>query len=382
MRRVLLLSYRYAEADANTIRHQSLVRYLRDNDVLVDIVGKTELKNKLEDGITYTQVSRFRDFSFSKLILFFRLFFCHLYLISNNGIKLYVQYVAEAAYAYEIIRKLFKKNKYDACLVGIVPSEFYLIVSLIKNKCWTVLDISDPLYKNAFFDKEGHPSNKKIESKALTCADRIIVMNEMTIKLYTEEMGIDANKMVYLPPATDSSGYVRDKSFHYSIDKNIHMIYSGTLYNNYRDLCEVEKALEMTHHIKLDVVTKPGFVDKKKIHYHKWMSHKDIVSAYQNYDLLLFVDNFYGYQVPSKIFELIATNKPVLFVYDQRNVYLYNLLKDQKGIYFVENNHLKIKDILEKIQKEKSLEVHYTIDLYPYSQNYINEKIMKELFLN
>jgi glycosyltransferase involved in cell wall biosynthesis len=282
----------------------------------------------------------------------------------------------------EKILYLFRKNKYDACLIGVLPWEFYFIVPFIKEKCRTVLDISDPLYKNAFFDKGKSPLYKKMEGKALRCADNVIVMNEMTIDMYVEEMGVDRNKLIYLPPATDTSGYLRNQYRKFCLDKPIKLLYSGALYPGYRDLYEVVKALDSVNGYQLDVVTRHGYTDTEAVHYHEWMPHEKMVATYQEYDILLFVDNFYGYQVPSKIFELIATNKPILFVYDRRNMYLYNLLKNQQGIIFVENNRDMIKACLEELIRNRHISVNYKIDLTPYSSDYINESLLNVLLVN
>ena len=69
-RRILLLSYRYAESGAIMVRHRSLVTYLCEKGVAVDVVGKTKLIIPLEKGVTYTQVSRFFFSYFYFLVIF------------------------------------------------------------------------------------------------------------------------------------------------------------------------------------------------------------------------------------------------------------------------------------------------------------------------
>jgi len=168
----------------------------------------------------------------------------------------------------------------------------------------------------------------------------------------------------------------------WDMHRPLRILYSGSLYSCYRDLSEVQPALEsLNGEVILDVYTNSICKPKKtnNVFVYDVVPHKQILQLYQEADILLFIDNSYGYQVPSKIFEILAQNKPILFVYDKRNCYFRNMLKGQQGIYFVENHKDLIKECLISLSNIEKIEVNYTIDLHNYSEDAINYQLFCNL---
>lgn len=379
--RVLLIAYPFAGTGANMLRYQSFARYLSENGIMADIIGYYQLKSDLPKGTRYYQIKKRLTLPF--VWYFIRLFVENLFLLQVQSVSQYLNRVALASLTYVMAMELMKNNNYDACFVGIHPWAFYLIIPLLKKHIQTVLDIGDPLYKNAITKKSNYKSNFLFEKRALESADYVVTMNEPTITIMTEEMGIAKSKIQFISPAMNIESYRPNEKKSFSLNKPLRMIYSGSLYQGYRDLNEVQPAIESLNYVFLDVFTNisPKNKSSERVKFHDWIPHNDLLRLYQEYDLLLFVDNNFGYQVPSKIFEIIAQNKPILFVYDKRNVYFYNLLCGQEGIFFVENNREKIANLLTKISRKQSLDVCYTFDLTPFSEETVNRKLLTSLII-
>ncbi len=357
------------------LRYRSLANYLVSKDHKVDVIGYYDLENELENGICYIQIKK--QFSFGALVWFLRLLIAHLYLFKNMNLSRYLNRIGLAAITLALANKLNRANRYESCLISIAPWAYYMIVDRIRKDTRVIVDICDPLYKNAIYPGSDSDANLRLEKRALEVAGLIITVNEPSITIMTGEMRINPNKIRFISPAIHIDQYLCGGKKQYCFCNPISMIYSGSLYEGYRDLNEFIPALESCGGITLDVYTgsKCRPKDTSIVRVHEIIPHQEIVHLYQKFDLLLFVDNFYGYQVPSKIFELIAQNKPIIFVYDKRNVYFYNLLKNQEGIVFVENDRKRIKEALQIILSQRNQVVNYTIDLSKYSEETINNQL-------
>lgn len=376
MKSILLIAYPYAASGANMLRYRSFANHLVKRGYDVDVIGYYELKGDSGDGIRYYKLkARFGiDFIYS----FFVMFFTYTYLIRVQGLKAYVRRVGLASMTYAQAVKLLKRCNYEACLVGVLPWAYYLLIPFMKKYVRTVVDISDPLYKNAINDNSHHPANLRLEREALICADHVVTMNEPTVPIMTGEMGVPSEKISFISPAMNIDTVEIGLPKVFSHDIPLRVIYSGSLYAGYRDLSEIQPAVEsMCGDVVLDVYSNSVYKPKEtpNVHMHRVVEHGQILRLYQQYDVLLFVDNAYGYQVPSKIFELLAQNKPILFVYDTRNHYFRDMLDGQKGIHFVVNKEMQIEKTLRELTRSTHLEVHYNFDLQPYTEDMVNRSL-------
>jgi len=379
-KRILLIAYPFAGTGANMLRYRSFASYLAGKGYHVDVIGYYELIEDLPKGVTYYKIGA--KFSFSNLQIFISLFIQNTYLLRVQGLKSYFKRVGLAALTYSKVLDLLNTFHYEACLVGVLPWAYYLIIPLLKKHIYTVVDIGDPLYKNAINQGSNNYANFRLERDALQSADRVITMNEPTIPIMVNEMGILKDKVAFVSPAMNVENSYNMKKKLWDMHRPLRILYSGSLYSCYRDLSEVQPALEsLNGEVILDVYTNSICKPKKtnNVFVYDVVPHKQILQLYQEADILLFIDNSYGYQVPSKIFEILAQNKPILFVYDKRNCYFRNMLKGQQGIYFVENHKDLIKECLISLSNIEKIEVNYTIDLHNYSEDAINYQLFCNL---
>ena len=381
--RFLFITSSFAlRSGANMLRYRSLASYLVKHGHEVDVIGMYELQEQLEKGISYFQLKRKLSAKF--FIYFFLLFFQNLYLLSTMSFVRYIDRIGLAALTLVEANRFIKKKNYDTCLVSVAPWAYYLIIKHLSKKLRVFIDICDPLYKNALFPKGAYKANLKMEYEALESANVIATVNEPTIKIMTDEMGIAKEKIYFITPSMNVGDNWKRERIDCQFHKPLRLIYSGSLYAGYRDLSEVQPAIELCSDVSLDIYSNSKYQPKKSacIHAHDVVPHDDLLKLYQQYDILLFVDNFYGYQVPSKIFELLVQNKPILFIYDKRNTYFYDMLKGQEGITFVENNQAKIFDAIKMLIKKGGQTINYTVDLSDYSEQAVNKKLLKCIMSN
>lgn len=380
MRKKLLLITRCMTGPGpNVLRRQSFARYLLEQGCQLDILGY-EKEDSLPVDVNYYQ-SQMRV-SISLLKCIFKLFFNYLYLLRVQSVASYFRRVGLAAMTMTSAEKLIKSNNYDICFVTIHPWAFYLIIPCLAKHIPTIIDISDPLYKNSINPGSDNSANLRLEKMALMAATHVITMNEPTIRIMTDEMGLSPQKISFVSPAMNVSSYTRDVHINCPLHNPLRLIYTGSLYAGYRDFEELQPAIDkLLGRVSVDVFSNSGYTPKDSDYIKRYdvVPHKQVLQLYSQYDIILFIDNFYGYQVPSKIYEIIAQNKPVLFVYDKRNTYFYEMLRNQEGIIFVENNRNEIENVLKRLCDSKNLSVKYTINLEEYSEKEINKKLWNSI---
>lgn len=384
--KVLLLAHCFAHRNANTFRYRRLCEQLSREGHSVDVVGDHVLCDySLPTGVRYfalrSDLKRWRSIAvigwFSVIEL---LKLSLLWLTSLKHPYLGYSVLMNGVYRYRLGR-LLRQNRYDVVLLSVVPWTLYTFARGLSKQAPLVIDISDPLFKNAFVDDcvSGTPRFARFEARALKYADRVAVMSEPLVELYHRELGVERDKLSFVSPSTDVSKYQRDAELFYEMGCPLRMVYAGTLYPAYRDLNELLDAVREVPDVCLEVVTQKAGMQMPQVSWHGWMSQQQLAEHYRQADVLVFVDNFYGYQVPSKIFELIALNKPILFIYDTRNDYLYEKLKDQAGIFPVQNKKADLVRALNEIIRQHVVRVRYTMDLVPFSVDAINQQLISLL---
>lgn len=382
--KILFVTHHFARSNANTFRYRNLAQELSKLGYSIDIIGDRSLTD-------YQLPHNCRYFSLLKdvksidifpiiwwtIVEFFKLY--PLWFFLKNKYLAYTILICGAA-KYRI-RKQLNLHQYDAILLSITPWTYHTFSKYLSKHSPLIVDLGDPLYKNAFLDKNpsGSERLKRFEYNSLKYASYLPIMSEPLKSIYVDDMKLSSSKVEFISPAANIDNYKRGESFLYSIDNSepLHILYAGMLYPKYRDLEQIAPAFSSTDNVKLTVITNNKIQLCKNVNKLSWVVQTDLKKLYKEVDILLFIDNFYGYQIPSKIFELLAESKPILFVYDKRNTYLYEKLKAQKGIFFVENETQQIRKTIEYLKLLDNIEVKYDIDLTEYSETYITNKLVK-----
>jgi hypothetical protein len=132
------------------------------------------------------------------------------------------------------------------------------------------------------------------------------------------------------------------------------LTYAGHLYLNGREPFELYKAIESLNkdlllnvYGKFDSSLNPP--KTKKFHYGGKVAKQELVAVYAQTDIIVFIDNKDTIQVPGKTLEVLALNKPILFIYYNDDSPTINYFKKFDGVYFVRNTMENIRDSISEI---------------------------------
>lgn len=374
--KILLLSHLFAHNTANTYRYWALSEHFSKEGYDVDIIGykKLDTNKILPNGVRYwsaLDVLQLKNIVFLPILTIIEF----VKIIKNKRSYIDIKSGILNGAIKIIIKSLLRSKKYDIIIVSVVPWTYYSLIPFLRKNAPVILDVSDPLYKNAVIDNVqiGFERCKLLEQRVFNLVDKIIVMSEPLLELYATELNVEREKMRFVPPPISKKNVYKKDKYIYEFENQdvIKLLYAGTIYPGFRDENELVKAIKGENKFSLEIISRINKNSLLNIKYSNWLPKEELFLQYDSSDILVFIDNFYGYQVPSKIFELLALQKPILFIYDERNLYLYNILKNQKGIFLVKNKASNIRQVIHDIQKMKKIVVNYNIDLKYYTPEYM-----------
>jgi hypothetical protein len=381
--RLLILAYLFGHNNANSFRYLSLVSALIAKGFIIDIVGYKKLPSEMSARIVNDQCKYYSVYDYIKLGNLPTLF----YYTGLEFLKVFLNFRGHIrirsglfnGVIKMICRSLFKNNLYKCVIIGVPPWSLYELVPFFKRNAPVILDVSDPLYKYAAYDKmlKGMEASKKIEEKAFNMASKIVVMSEPMLELY-KEFNLPDAKYVFIPPSTPCNSDHIANVYDYSADHVFSFLYAGMIYPGYRDLDSCIEAIDGMDRFNLEIITDRHYkgITFSNISISNWLKRDELYKRFKATDILVFVDNFFGYQVPSKINELLAIGKPILFIYDKRNTYLFDKLKNTPGIFFSVNKKESISTTIGKIVKSSHIYVNYKIQP-EYKEDFVKDMFTK-----
>jgi hypothetical protein len=284
-------------------------------------------------------------------------------------------------YKRQIQYKLIQ-NQYDLAFVGVVPFSFLSLVSFIKKKqpnLKVIVDMTDPLTANNSYIHDTFFHNKFIswyEKKHFKNIDILIVLNE-EIKNYYHLKYDSIKSIIVLEQGINLSSFENHVK---NINNKLEVIYAGMLYKNIREPFELYDAINnYSGSIRLSVFGgfKKMFLPpiNERFYYgglvDKNVTNKKTLEA----DIIVFLDNFYGIQIPGKILECLATNKPLLFIYENEQSPTLKYVNNYEGIFYSKNDS---KEIIRQLNiMSKYINVIFKRDITKYDW----EILIKESFL-
>jgi hypothetical protein len=254
------------------------------------------------------------------------------------------------SYKRQILNKI-KDNHYDLVMICVLPHSFLGLATTIKkfnSKLKVVLDMTDPLSINVSYLSSWYLYRlyiKRYEEKHLQNIDKLIVLNS-EIKLYYEKYYPFLKEVIVLEQGTDSFNNQKNETKHIG-KKEMRLIYAGMFYRKIREPFELYKSIvNYKSSIQLSIYGsfKKLFIPPKnaRIHYggliDKYLLNKTLL----DFDVVVFLDNFYGLQIPGKIIENLETNKPILFIYKNENSPTLKYVRDFEGIFYAKNDSFEI----------------------------------------
>lgn len=214
-----------------------------------------------------------------------------------------------------------------------------------------ILDIGDPLTYNAARLEEVSNLKRNYESKYLSASDKIIVTNQLTKDHYLKDFNIDNNKISVIPQGVDTSLFVCDK-LNFLVGDKIKLCYAGIFYEKLRspnNFFTAVKKIEQEPELEIALFGSNRKYQNRNVTVHEKISQKQLVQVYNESHVLLFFDNAFGLQLSGKIFELIATRKPILFIYSNPESEALKLVNKYPHIFKTRNTVEDITDALKKL---------------------------------
>ncbi len=268
---------------------------------------------------------------------------------------------------YKNAKRYKSKEEYD-CIISLSwPTVSHKLASyLIKKKkviAKKFIQIwEDPWGKDLYICK--NKQNERIikeERKLLKTADEIVYVTPITLYNQQATFKESANKMRWEPLPS----YYEDKSeINYS--KNVPQFgYFGEYYPHVRNIAPFIEAVKELN-VPCNVCGNPYslFQSGKTVKFFPRMSLHDLKQIEHDTEVLVFVANLGGGQIPGKIYQYSATKKYILFILDGSEKEK-NILKEYFGQFnryiFCENEKesiiLGIKEILRLYTEGKRMDI-------------------------
>ena len=283
------------------------------------------------------------------------------------------------------LKVIFSKNTFENVIIGCTPFSLLLLGKWIKMNYPSLLliaDMSDPFSFN--MGNRGRPRRiriaRYIETRAFPYFDKIIVLNEKIQRRYQQLYPKLAEKFQVVEQGVDEVFINKIKAFSSSniIADGFTFLYAGGFYKKGRNPNNLYKAFELS---ELDCKLKIyGNIRKSnrpktsnKIEYHKAVDKMQLAKITAKANALILFDNNYGYQVPGKTIETLASGKPVLFIYNNENSPTLQYVKDASGVVWVKNSVQDIKEGIYKIIKSEYDQPNF--DYSPYIWDKMRIKI-------
>ena len=370
MSNILLITSKVDPNSPQGIRYRNFLKYLslKNNITILSLsdyvenqeinIKKIIIKPKIYIYDTFQKENSIKSF---KLNLFFKSIF-------KKFIKPIIfpdKYIFFIGMYKRKIREIIKIEKINVIIIGFTPFSLYLLTKYIKkiNKnIKVIIDFSDPFFMNG--DLRLLSFYKKFciyyfEKYYLQYCDKIVVLNPMIKNLYSQYYNQSIKKEnIFVIEQGFSDDFLK---LHKPIKRNntLNLIYAGSLYFKLREPFELYEAVkEFGIDIKLTIfgnINKALLPDLNdhRFEFHEKIHQEDLINIIQRFDLVIFIDNFYGYQVPGKLLELIALKIPVLFIYKNDNSPTFHYIKDYKGFIKVKNDKNQILKALKDFSQEK-----------------------------
>lgn len=273
-----------------------------------------------------------------------------------------------------------RNNHYDYIISSSDPKSSHLFVlKLLEQK--------KPLFNGKWIQIWGDPfltditstnHNKgKIraeEQRLLNAADCIFFVSKMTLEQQKKLYPTCAKKMHYTPIPYVKEEITNNRDL--SSAATIELAYCGDYGSSIRNLKPLYEAVNQSNKFHLTICggSDAPLQNTVKVTVKGRVPYKTVREVENQADILVFVANRSGTQIPGKIYQYAGTNKPILFVLDGNEETLKEQFERYKRFEFVENGIEEIKQGLHMIAYSKQSHM----PLSAFSKQKVVEEIMRE----
>jgi glycosyltransferase involved in cell wall biosynthesis len=272
--------------------------------------------------------------------------------------------------------RLHQKEKFDLIFSSSPPSTTHLIAKKLKEHLgipW-VADMRDP-WSDYHQDKAGgliKHLQKKLESRTMAAADKIITVSPSFASKFKKDFKKDVE---VITNGFDKDDFAEAKAGLPGRNHRFTIIYAGKIHHQYQDPCvlfdAVKELLGETRispdRIAIDFYSfgqhMPDFNAiakryklEKILYLHPPVHYKDCLAKIKSADLLLIVDwnddsEIADGVLPVKLFDYLASRKPILAISGKRRSDLKDIIKVTGGGSVCSNKD-EVRGVLEKYYNE------------------------------
>ena len=226
-----------------------------------------------------------------------------------------------AVRVYFALKKLLKKNKYDAVISISYPFFVNISVALatmkFKVNLVKIADCGDPFYDNPAYRKA--PYLKWVEKKILQCFDYVVIPIKEAQKSYVD---YEISKKIKIIP----QGFAIENIAAGTYKQNIvpTFCFAGIFYEKIRNpeyffqyLLDIEENFLFVVYALTDTFTQKMLNEYKKklgnkLEIRKAVPRKDLIHIMAKMDFVLNFDNENNNQRPSKLIDYAMSKRPIL----------------------------------------------------------------------
>jgi len=279
------------------------------------------------------------------------------------------------------IKKLLLTKLYNNCIISMSPYSLIKLSKIIKEINPNIFIIGDMLDPFSFNMKYKSKINIKMacvmERKYFPFYDSIIVLNEMISDRYQYLYPEFIEKFQVIEYGVDEDFINKIKSYPENLSNSFTFLYAGSFYkkgrnpnNIYEAFSKMQKKCKLYIYGNYKMVLHPP--KNSSISYNHSVNRDELAKITASANALVIVDNEYGYQVPGKTIETLATGKPILFIYNNEQSPTLKYVKEARGVVWAKNNK---EDIIKGI--ETIIAGDYEKPYFDYS-SYTWDKLMKK----
>ena len=267
--------------------------------------------------------------------------------------KVYGVYAVDIAWYYRVLIGFRQRLKYDLVISLAYPPISHKVAELILKRNVTA-DKWIQIWEDPWsLEPGGNFRNKgflKEEHRVLKNADEVIYVSPITLQMQLDEFSEHSYKMRWLPLPT----YYKPENFELDFSE-LFFGYFGDYNSNVRNLKPFYNAASENNLCTYICGSSDvSFVANESVHVYPRLPIYKLKEFEDKTNVLVFLCNLSGGQIPGKIYQQSATNKLILFILDgtdDEKQIIKDYFSQFNRYIFCENNEESIKKAIDSIPK-------------------------------
>lgn len=269
---------------------------------------------------------------------------------------LYGVYGFNKIWVNNTVKKFKDSQEYDLMISISTPPEgheaAYQLRKKGKVKCRVFAEIWEDPWQLDIYNGEPNRKLLEVEKRITSYADKVFYVSPLTLNYQKQQFPETSGYMDWIPLASYyESDPVSVAGYSYG--------YFGTYFPNGRNLRPFYEAARETG-IELYICGSPVYLFEptNHIHIHDRLPLEELKVYEDKTNVLVFVCNLKGGQIPGKIYQYAATNKKVLFILDgtvEEKKILKEYFEQFNRFYFCENEKESIKKAIVDIENDDDI---------------------------